>query len=304
MHVLQLVTNEEAPFFQQQVSSLAQRGITSDVRSPDGIQSGTESRSRLAYLRLATETLREPDDYDLVHANYALTAPAAFLQTDTPTVLSLWGSDLLGVLGPFSQACATLADEVIVMSSEMGAVLGGPSHVIPHGIDLDRFRPLGVERSRTETGWDSDGKHVLFPYGPHRSVKDFPKAANVVESVREQVDAPVILHTLSGVDHSRMPYYYNAADAVLITSEWEGSPNAVREALACNTPVVATDVGDVSSRVDGLPLSSTGSTPAAVADGLANALTADRSETGRPRAAETSVEEMTDDIQQVYNRAL
>lgn len=305
MHVLQLVTNEDAAFFRQQVKSLEALGITSDVRSPDGLHTGTQSRSIGAYVRMAVETFQEsPDKYDLVHANYGLTAPAAFLQSENPTVLSLWGSDLLGRLGPVSRLCAKYADDVIVMTPQMADQLGSPSHVIPHGIDLTTFKPIPREKARQETGWRADRKHVLFPYDPERPLKDFSKAASVVGAVRAQLDIPVELHALSDVSHSRMPYYYNSADALLLTSKREGSPNTVREALACNRPVIATDVGDIRSHLNGLSLSSVGQRREELIDALRRALTADEHNEGRSRARETSAAEMAAELKRVYENAI
>lgn len=304
MHVLQLVTNENAPFFRQQIESLEALGITSDIRSPAGGHSADESRSVGDYARLATETLHDTEEYDLVHANYGLTAPAAMVKPQLPTVLSLWGSDLLGRYGHVSRFCARRADEVIVMTPEMADSLGEPCHVIPHGIDMETFRPIPTAEARAEVGWESDQKHVLFPYGADRELKDFPKAASVVAAVRKQIEEPVTLQTVSGVDHSRMPYYHNAADALLLTSKREGSPNVVREALACNTPVVATDVGDVSLRLAGLSPSAVCQTDQELIDALTIVLKSDEPVESRERAAKTSAEAMGEQIKRVYERAL
>lgn len=305
MHVLQLVTNERAPFFRQQIASLERIGVTCDIRSPAGARSSTDSRSLAAYLSMAAETLRDrPGRYDLIHANYGLTAPAALLSHGTPTVLSLWGSDLLGSTAPLSRFCARHVDEVVVMNREMAARLDRPAHVIPHGIDMERFRPIAREQSLLEVGWENGRKHVLFPYSADRGIKDFSAAASVVGSLRERLDDPVRLHTLRGVDHDRMPYYYNAADAVLITSKREGSPNAVREALACNSPVIATDVGDIREHLDGLPVSAVCRSQSELARALVTALTTDRTPAGRPRVRKTSAEAMGERLAAVYDRAL
>lgn len=305
MHVLQLVTNEDAPFFRQQLEALEALGVSSDVLSPGGTHSSTETRSLRAYARVARETRREtPGNYDLVHANYGLMAPAALFQRDLPTVLTLWGSDLLGRLGPFSRACARQMDEVIVMTPEMADSLGTPSHVIPHGIDREQFRPIPQERARAEVGWETDGLHVLFPYSADRTIKDFPTAASVVAAVRDRLDQPVILETVSGVDHARMPYYYNAADVLLLTSKREGSPNVVREALACQTPVVSTDVGDVGMRLADVSPSAACRSRQELIDALAAVLRSEVTMDSVPAASEPTTGEMGRLIKRVYERAL
>lgn len=320
MHVLQLVTNEQAPFFQQQIRSLEDIGITSDVRSPVGSHSETESRSLAAYARLLSRTVREADDsYDLVHANYGLTAPAALAQRSIPTVLSLWGSDLLGSMGPLSRYCAKKVDEVIVMTPTMADSLAVPSHVIPHGVDMEVFQPIPQQKAQAKVNWDSNTQHVLFPYSPSRTIKDFPKAARVVAGVRKQVESPVQLQTLSDVPHGCMPYYYNAADVVLITSKREGSPNAVREALACNRPVVATDVGDIALHVEPVATSRVCNSFSELVDGVVSAVdepnevTPDKKGlssnggagiTGREQANYNSAQAMAQRIKTVYDRAV
>ncbi len=49
-----------------------------------------------------------------------------------------------------------------------------------------------------------------------------------------------------------MHIYLNATDVLLLTSKWEGSPNVIKEAMACNCPIVSTNVGDVKWLLDGV----------------------------------------------------
>ena len=309
LRVLNLVPSDESRFFQQQVDTLEGLGVESTVLTgpadreyEDGETSG---RSVLDYARLYPPTLAASfGDYDLIHANYGLTAPHAVCQPNLPVVLSLWGTDLFGKYGPVSRLCARWADEVIVMSPAMADGVDREVNIIPHGIDLDRFRPEPSAPAREAVGWEADGSHVLFPYPPERGVKNYPRAQRVVDAARDRLDTPLTLHTVTGVPHDEMPAYYNAADALLLTSRHEGSPNAVKEALACNLPVIATDVGDVSDRLGGLKHSHVGRSDAELVDGLLDALLTDDRPRGRGAVREISRERTGKRLLDLYREVI
>lgn len=305
MRVLNLITNPDVPPFEQQVDALRRQGVEQttlgvpgDHRSTDEASSG---RSVLDYLRFYPPVLRHSfGDYNLVHANYGLTGPAAIAQPNLPVVLSLWGSDLFGTFGRVSRWCARRADAVIVMSDRMAAALGTECHVIPHGVNLDRFRPSSRRAARETLGWRQAGKHVLFPYPAGRPEKDFPRAERTVVAVEEELAEPIELHTVRGVPHAQMPVYMNAADAMLLTSKWEGSPNTVKEALACNLPVVSTDVGDVRERLTGVEPSRVCRTDAELASGLTSVLRRGDRSNGRSSVRALGLEQMGRNIRKVY----
>jgi glycosyltransferase involved in cell wall biosynthesis len=244
------------------------------------------------------------DDYDLLHANYGLTAPMALAQPKLPVVLTLWGSDLLGEYGWLSQRCARHCDAVVVMSDEMADELDVTCHVIPHGVDCQRFSPAPPAVARDQVGWDGNARHVLFPYPPSREVKDYPRAERVVEAASERIDAPVELQTLFGVDHDDMSTYYNAADVLLLPSKSEGSPNSVKEAMACNLPVVSTDVGDVGERLAGVAPSHVCTSDEELVDGLVDVLSDPRRSNGRQAARDVSLERMGERLRAVYDTVL
>ncbi|MGA9403222.1 MAG: glycosyltransferase [Haladaptatus sp.] len=308
LRVLNLVTNVEARFYNEQLRVLEARGVHEETLAPPGTHRTHESvteRRPTDYLRFFPTVLKNSlDGYDLVHANYGLTAPMALAQVRLPVVLSLWGSDLLGEYGWLSKFCARHCDAVIVMSEGMAAELDSPCHVIPHGIDLERFSPQPTGEARDAVGWSRNAKHVLFPYPPMREVKDFPRAERVVTAAAKQVDGPVELQSVYGVPHDEMASYYNAADVLLLPSKSEGSPNSVKEAMACNLPVVTTDVGDVEDRLADVSPSHVCRSDDELVDGLVDVLSSPRPSNGRENVRDVGLERMGDRIRAVYESVL
>ena len=306
MNVLALVTTPEKTFYEGQISALREAGVDVTVVPVPGentaqstAEGGSAERSVTHYLRHAATVFRRSfDDYDLVHASYGLTAPAALAQPNLPVVLSLWGSDLMGKYGRVTRWCARRSDATIVMSAGMAEALGQPCHVVPHGIDVGRFAPRPAAEARAELGWAEDARHVLFPYPPKREVKDFPRAERVVERAREHVEEPIELHAAAGIPYDQMPTHMNAADALLLTSKREGMPNTVKEALACNLPVVSTDVGDVGAWLADVTPSAVGRTDDELVETLVEVLVRRERSDGRavvrnlawPRVAERVVD--------------
>jgi len=309
VRVLSLVTNREARFYKQQLKGLRERGIEVDSLDVPGHRpertDNVTGRSPSDYATFYWSALRRSfDDYDVVHASYGLTAPPAVLQPNHPTVLTLWGSDVLGPLGPMSRLCARYADEVIVMSTPMAEALGRPCTILHHGIDTERFQPMDRDEARAELGWDDDRHHVLFPYGPDRDVKDYPRAERVVRGAQRRLEEPIELQTVTGVPHDRMPLYMNAADALLLTSKREGGPNSVQEALACNLPVVGTDVGHVAMRLRDVEPSVVGRSDEELIRGLVDVLERGGRSNGRRVVDEVDLEAQLDQLVDSYERAI
>ncbi|MFC6733670.1 glycosyltransferase family 4 protein [Haladaptatus sp. DYSN1] len=310
IRVLNLVTSPSASFFRQQVNALEKRGVSctdlpvSEMRlMTDEVK---ERRPATDYVRFYAKAFKESfGEFDLVHANSGLTAPPAVVQPNLPVVISFWGSDLMGTLGPMSKLCARRADAVIVMSQEMADELGMDCHVIPHGVNMEMFTPMSKTAAREHLGWDQDATYVLFPYPASRGIKDYPRAKRVVDAARERFDGDLRLQTVYEVEHEEMPYYMNAADAMILTSKREGSPNATKEALACNLPVVSVDVGDIQQQLGGVGSAVIANTDEELTEGLLALLTADHLPESREWAMRTmSVESMAERIHAVYEQVL
>ena len=308
MRVLVLTSGDpsHAHFLDRRIQVLSSLGVeVTTLVVPGGGKVGMK-RSPVDYLRFVPEVLAtsSTNGFDLVHANYGLTAPAALAQPKRPIVLSLWGTDLFGPFGWVSRTCAPRCDEVVVMSEEMAEALPCDASVIPHGIDLDAFAPESKAAARDRADWDADRYQVLFPYSPSREVKDFDRARRVVDAVDRRLDRPVELQVVHGEHYDNIPTYMNAADVLLLTSRSEGSPNTIKEAMACNLPVVSTDVGDVRDRLNGVEPSAVADTDIGLIEALTGILQRGEPSNGRQHVTDMAMERTGEQLLSVYERAL
>ena len=122
---------------------------------------------------------------------------------------------------------------------------GGNIYIIPDGINFEMFHPMPRSEARLALGWDQDRSYVVFANNPQLPVKNFPLAQAAIERLKARgVEAELVV--ANGLPQTKVMEYINASNALILPSVAEGSPNVVREAMACNVPVVATDVGDVA----------------------------------------------------------
>lgn len=206
------------------------------------------SRGKRAYAP-ATRGLRRllrRERFDLVHAHYGLAGWCAWLAGARPLVVTFHGTDVRhGVVGPLSRRLAWRADLVAAVSRALFAAEDGRaglppvpgSAVLPCGPDLRRFRPIPRAEARQRLGLEPTGRYLLFPADPKRPEKRADRAAEVAAAARAE------LLTGGSIDPNEMPLWVNAANAVLVTSDYEGFGLVCVESLACDVPVVSTPVG-------------------------------------------------------------
>lgn len=217
----------------------------------------TFPRGRDAYIP-ATRRLRgflRRRRFDLVHAHYGLAGWCARLAGATPLVVTFHGTDVRHpVVGPMSRVLAGRVDLAAGVSRALfaeedgrpGLPLVPGAAVLPCGPDLHRFRPLPRAEARRRLGLEPDGRYLLFPADPARPEKRHDRAVELAAACDAQ------LLTGGSIEPDEMPLWVNAANAVLVTSDYEGFGLACVEALACDVPVLSTPVGVAPFAVAGI----------------------------------------------------
>ena len=247
-------------FIASQARSLSQTNVSVDVLYVRGFL-GIRAYLK-ALLGLPRATRRKP--YDLVHVHYGHTAMASIGLRQRPLVISFCGEDLLGAprhhgitrksrveVAVFRQVART-ATVTITKSEEMEralpSALRARNYVLPNGVNLDIFAPRSRDQARADLGWELDDKIMLFLGNPADPRKNVALAHEAAEIVRRHIPS-ARLHIAWGVSPDQVPLLMNAADCLLFSSRSEGSPNAIKEAMACELPIVATPVGDIPKRL-------------------------------------------------------
>jgi teichuronic acid biosynthesis glycosyltransferase TuaC len=223
-----------------QVDEVRRRGIAVDLFE--------FARGRREYLPAARRlrSLLRREQFDLVHAHYGLAGWVAKLAGARPLVVTFHGTDVRHhLVGHLSRRLAWRVDLAAGVSRALFEAEDGraglppvpASAVLPCGPDLERFEPIPRAQARGALGLEPGGRFLLFPANPARPEKRHDRAAELAAACEAD------LLTGGSIEPERMPLWINAANAVVVTSEYEGFGMAAVEALACGVPVLSTPVG-------------------------------------------------------------
>ena len=202
---------------------------------------------------------------DLVHCHYGtITAFFTVISTPLPVIITFHGSDLNrtpsdGILRDLagrtlSNFSVLGARKVICVSRLLAEKLWWQKKkaiVLPMGVDTDLFKPANQQQARNLLGWAEDEKVIIFNARDPK-IKRLDIALETIEKLKKTIPGARLEILDGALDPSKVPAMLNAADCLLLCSETEGSPTIVKEAMACNLPVVSTDVGDVKERINGV----------------------------------------------------
>lgn len=284
-------------FVATQVASLRKLGVKCDVLFLDVRKSKLELVKGIGRVRKAVSH----GQYDLIHAHFGYNGIPAAFQKKVPFVISYCGTDLNHPKHrPISQWVAKRADACIVKSESLHQLLNHPAHIIPNGVDLDRFKPGNKNDARRRLNLSPEKKYVLFVCTDlTRPEKRFELAKSAI------LNAGYELLIMNNCHPDDTPDYYVAADALILSSTYEGSPNTIKEALASNLPIVSTDVGDVKTHIRNVHnCQICDDTPTALSNGLRTILADGKPSNGREKTKHLSTDYIATQIVQLYQQIL
>ncbi|MBQ7268433.1 MAG: glycosyltransferase [Bacteroidales bacterium] len=266
-----------APFISEQAAALERKGYEIHIFPVQG-------KGFLGYLKARKGLMDAIARFrpELIHAHYGLCGLLSTLQGKIPVVTTFHGSDINEArVRPFSRLAMRRSAYSIFVSQKLVELLrpSGNYSLLPCGVNLDAFPPLSKEDARRNLGIAPSEKRILFAGAFDNPVKNAALAKEAVALLPETE-----LIELKGFRREEIALQMLAADAMLMTSLTEGSPQVVKEAMAAGCPVVSVDVGDVRERIEGLSACKIcGRSPEALAEGLRSALSFNGRTEGRER---------------------
>jgi teichuronic acid biosynthesis glycosyltransferase TuaC len=271
--------------------------------------------NKIIYQILALNKIVRKYRPHIVHAHFgSLNAFICMITKISPLVITFRGSDLNpsksdGLIRDnlqkiFSQLAVLRADAIICVSEELRNRLWWKSkiaNVITTGVDTSLFFPIDKIIARKKLGLSEDDKIVLFVGGQAPKVKGLALANKSIAYAENRLGKINFLILYGDIRFEEMPLYFNAADCFLFTSDYEGSPCAIQEALACGVPIISVDVGDVKDRLKGSKYCEiVDRKPVLIGNAIYNTLVGGNRTNGPDLIANLSVNNITQQIVRLY----
>ena len=257
MKVLHVTTNYPTPefpifgiFVKEQIESLQKIGMECDVFYCDGKNRGF--KQYITYLptlwwRITT------GHYDVIHCHHTLSAIITCL-TGWPFIkkcILSYQNDPSREWGDKVFRFMHLVFNAIIFKNKSEYMKYSHTNYLPNGCNQDFFCPMDKGVCRKDLGWDVNKKYVIYMDSNKgvRTQKRRDRFDETLEILRQKYGYDVEIVVMRNVKRELIPTYMNAADLHMISSDFEGSPNSVKECMCCNTPVVSTNVGNVEEMI-------------------------------------------------------
>ena len=289
-----------SPFVKEQGDSLEEIGLDIDYFLIKG-------KGITGYLKnyFNLNRLIKTNTYDIIHAHYGLSGLLATFQSHVPVVITFHGSDVNLNRTNFylSFLASRLSDANIFVHESLSKKLSlysDKAEIIPCGVNLNLFKPIDKLASRDKLGLDLNYNYVLFSSSFNNKIKNAALAKLALSNFEN-----IILLEMKGYSREEVHLLMNAVDILIVTSHSETGPLVVKEALACNCPIISTDVGDVKELANGTKNCYIVEYDAKqVEQRIRDILSSNKKSDGRAAVKHLSLEKIATDVYSVYERVL
>ena len=287
-----------SPFVKEQGDSLKEIGLDIDYFLIKG-------KGITGYLKNYYNLIRliENNTYDIIHAHYGLSGLLATFQSHVPVVITFHGSDVNLNRTNFylSFVASRLSDANIFVHESLSKKLSlysDKAEIIPCGVNLNLFKPIDKLASRDKLGLDLNYNYVLFSSSFNNKIKNAALAKLALSNFEN-----IILLEMKGYSREEVHLLMNAVDILIVTSHSETGPLVVKEALACNCPIISTDVGDVKELANGTKNCYIVEYDAKqIEQRIRDILSSNKKSDGRAAVKHISLEKIATDVYSVYKR--
>lgn len=259
------------------------------------------------YIRnlMAYRKVLKKNKYDLVHAFYGLSGLLACVQFICPVIITFLGTDITDRKNRrMSKIAMALSSFNIFVSKQLADIAKAKKSfaVLPFGVEMKKvFYPLDKNECRKKLNLPTDKVFALFSSSFSCEIKNYPLAKHAIDMVGG-ID---LVEMMKGYTRQEVNLLINASDLLLLTSFSEGSPQVIKEAMACNCPIVTTDVGDVHEIVgstEGCFITSFD--PEDVADKIKMAIAFGKKTSGREKIQDLNAENIARKVYSIYLKVL
>jgi glycosyltransferase involved in cell wall biosynthesis len=239
-------------FIKEQIISLKERGINCDILFINSNEKGVKE-----YIASFIKNFRIADNYDIVHCHHPYSAFLYLLfrtKKSTKFITSFLNTLTNSGSKFISRYVFEHSDKIIVKDKKkLAQKYPEKVYYLPNGVNIELFRPIPKNECLAKLEL-TVGNYVLFcsAGGINRQQKRYDLFKETLKSANAKFGVNFKELLLTKVERELVPYYYNVSSVHLLTSDFEGSPNSVKEALACNLPVVSTNVGNVKEMLNGV----------------------------------------------------
>ena len=204
---------------------------------------------------------------DLIHAHYGLCGALAVMQRSIPVVITFHNGETLSFKGKLISSLAAWFSKynIFVAQHIHDKLFRVPKKysIIPCGIDLKQLPLVDKEDAIRFIGLQNDIPNILFGGSFSNARKNYPLAKEALALLPYDVN----LIELKGYSRKEVNLLLCGCDLFFIPTKSEGSPQVVKEALACNCPIVATGVADIPVLLSGVSQCyTTGFNPSEIAE--------------------------------------